>query len=63
MVTPRTRCLDYWKFYSDITERRLLAWNQNKHYILYIYISFVNSEISIDLPYNSTDLLPGNKHN
>ena len=30
MLASRRRCLDYAKVYSDATERRLLAWNQNK---------------------------------
>ena len=63
MLAPRIHCLDYSKVYSDLTERCLLAWNQNKHITYYIHISYANSEISIDLLYNSTDLLPANKHN
>ena len=30
MLASRRRCLDYSKFYSDVTQRWLLAWNQNK---------------------------------
>ena len=36
MLAPRRGCLDYSKFYYDVTERWLLAWNQNKH-ITYIH--------------------------
>ena len=31
MLAPRRRCLDYLIVYSDVTERWLLAWNQNKN--------------------------------
>ena len=37
MLTPRRRCFDYSKVYYDVTERWLLAWNQNKHIIYYIF--------------------------
>ena len=30
MLAPRKRCLDYSKVYSDVTERWVLGWNQNK---------------------------------
>ena len=63
MLAPRRRCLDYSKVYSDVTERWLSAWNQNKRITYSVNISYTSSEISIDLPYNSTDLLPANKHN
>ena len=40
MVALRRRCLDYSKVYCDVTERWLLAWNQNKTlcYIFHILI-------------------------
>ena len=31
IVDPRRRDLDYSKFFCDVTERWLVAWNQNKH--------------------------------
>ena len=60
MLAPRRHCLYYSRVYSDVTKRWLLAWNQN---YISIYILYTNSKFSIDLPYNSTDLLPVNKHN
>ena len=63
MLTFRRCCIDYSKVYSDVTERWLLAWNQNKHITYYIYISYTNFKILIDILYISTDLLPANKHN
>ena len=51
MLAPRRRYLDYLKVYSDVTERWLLVWNQNKRYIVHILYS--NSKFSIDLPYNN----------
>ena len=62
ILDPRRHCLDYSKVYSDVTERWLLAWNKKEtSYILHIL--YINSKFSIDVPYNSTDLLPTNKHN
>ena len=61
MLASTRRCLDYSKVYSDVRERLLLAWNQNKNHILHIL--YANSKFNIDLTYNSTDLLPANKHN
>ena len=67
MLAARRRYLHYSKVYSDFRKRGLLAWKQNKqitYYIyIYIYILYSNSKFSIDLPYNSADLLPANKHN
>ena len=60
MIASRRRCLYSSNVYSDITKRRLLAWNQSKQITYYIY---TNPKFSVDLPYNSTDLLPANKHN
>ena len=43
MQAPRRHCIDYSKVYSDVTERWLLAWNQNKqftYYIFYILIQY-----------------------
>ena len=61
VLASSRRCLDYSKVYSDVRERLLLAWNQIKNYILHIL--YTNSKFNTDLPYNSTDLLPANKHN
>ena len=61
MLTSRRRCLHYSKVHSDVRKRLLLAWNQNKNYILHIF--YTNSKFNIDLPYNSTDLLPASKYN
>ena len=36
MLAPRRRCLDYSKLYCDVTERWLLAWNQNEHIAYFI---------------------------
>ena len=33
MLAPRRRCLDYSKVYGNVTERWLLAWNQNKLHV------------------------------
>ena len=33
MLAPRRRYPDYSKVCSDVTERWLSVWNQNKHYI------------------------------
>ena len=61
-LASRRYCLNYSKVYSDVTERWLLAWNKKKkNYILHVLCT--NSKFSIDLPYNSTDLLPANKYN
>ena len=39
MLAPRRRCLDYSKVFCDVTERLLLAWNQNKIlHITYFHI-------------------------
>ena len=41
MLTPRRGFLDYSKVCNDVTEKWLLAWNQNKqitYYIFYILI-------------------------
>ena len=62
LLAPRRRCVYYSKVYSEVTNRWLLAWNQDKQ-ITYYPILYTNSKFSIDLPYNSTDLLPANKHN
>ena len=35
--------------------------SKQAYYILHIL--YTNSKFRIDLPYNSTDLLPANKHN
>ena len=37
MLAPRRRCLDYSKVYSDVTESWLLARNQNKQIIHYVF--------------------------
>ena len=37
MLAPKRRCLDYSNVYCDVTERWLLAWNQNKHITYYIF--------------------------
>ena len=61
-LPPGRRCLsNIQKVCSDVTERQLLAWNQNKsirNYVFYILIT----KFSIVLSYNSTDLMPTNKH-
>ena len=59
MLAPRRRYLDYLKLCIDVTGRWLLVWTQT-NYILHVL--FTNSKFSIDLPYNSTDLLPANRH-
>ena len=33
MLPPKRRCVDYSKVYCDVTDRWLLAWNQNQHTI------------------------------
>ena len=44
LLAPRRHCLDYSKVYSDVTERWLLAWNQNKQITYCIsYILIPNS--------------------
>ena len=42
ILDPRRHCLDYSKVYSDVTERWLLAWNQNKKFCI-LYILYTNS--------------------
>ena len=37
MLPPRRPCVDYTKVYCDVAEKWLLAWNQNKHIIYYIF--------------------------
>ena len=37
MLAARRRYLDYSKVYSDVIERGLLAWDQNKQITYYIY--------------------------
>ena len=37
MLAPRRRCLDYSKVYMDVTESWLLAGNQNKQIIYYVF--------------------------
>ena len=37
MLAPRKLCLDCSKVYCDVTERWLLAWNQNKHITYFMY--------------------------
>ena len=44
----------YWKMVVSMESKQT-------NYILHIL--YTNSKFSIDLPYNSADLLPGNKHN
>ena len=61
MLASTRRCLDYSEVFNEVRERLLLAWNQNKNYILRIF--YANSKFNIDLSYSSTDLLPANKHN
>ena len=61
MLSSRRRCFYYSKVHSDVRKRLLLAWNQNKNYILHIL--YTNSKFNIDFPYNSTDLLPASKYN
>ena len=61
MLAPRRHCLDYSKVYRDVTKICLLAWDENKKIEYYIF--YTNSKFSIDFLYNSTYLLPVNKHN
>ena len=37
MLAPSRRSLDYPSIYCDVTERWVLAWNQNKQIIYFIY--------------------------
>ena len=47
MLSPRKHCLDDSKFYSDVTEKGLLAWNQNKQFTYYIFhIPIPNSALN-----------------
>ena len=41
MLASRKCRLDYSKFYCDVAERWLLAWNQNKHIACYTF--YINS--------------------
>ena len=49
MLAPRRRCLYYSKVYSDVTERLLLAWNQNKQITYYIYCILIPNSVLIFL--------------
>ena len=43
MLTPKKGYIDYSKVYSDVTERQLLAWNQNNIlHVIYFISSFQN---------------------
>ena len=37
MLAPSRRSLDYPSIYCDVTERWVLAWNQNKQIMYFIY--------------------------
>ena len=37
MLASGRPSLDYSKVYSDVTERWLLVWNQNKHITYYLF--------------------------
>ena len=41
MLASRRRCLYDLKVYCDVTERWLLAWNQDKHNIYYIFLILI----------------------
>ena len=52
MLAPRRHCLGYSNFYCYVRKRWLLAWNQNRHIMHYIFhFANTNSEISIGLLY------------
>ena len=49
--------------FSDVTDRKMVFSMESKQTIYILHILYTNSKLIIDLPYNSTDLLPANKHN
>ena len=49
MLAPRRCCLDHSKVYSDVTERWLLAWNQNKHITYYMFHILIPKSVFIYL--------------
>ena len=49
MLAPRRRCLDYSKVYRDVTESWLLAGNQNKQIIYYVFSILIPKSVLIVL--------------
>ena len=47
MLAPGRRCLDCSKIYCDVTERWLLAWNQNKHVMYYIFHKLILKSVLV----------------
>ena len=45
MSAPGRRCLNYYKVYCDVTEKWLLAWNQNRHTIYYIFHILISKSV------------------
>ena len=56
MLAPRRHCLDYSKFYCDVTERWLLAWNQSKYITYYIFHILIPESVLVFLTYAPTSL-------
>ena len=49
MLAPRRSCLDYSKVYSEVTERWLLAWNQKKQIIYYMFYTLIQNSVLVFL--------------
>ena len=47
----RRRYFDYSKVYCDVTERWLLAWNQNKHVTYYIFHKLARKPVLVSRHY------------
>ena len=54
MLAPRRRCLDYSKVYFDVTERFLLAWDQNKHITYYTSHNLISKSVLVFFTFDST---------
>ena len=51
MLAPRKCCLDYSKVYSNVTERWLLAWDQNKNITYYIFHILIPKSVLVFLAF------------
>ena len=47
MLAPRRSCLDYSNVYCDVTERWLLAWNQNNYITYYIFHKVITKSVLV----------------
>ena len=47
MLASWRRCLNYSKVYYGVTERCVLAWNQNKHIAYYIFHKLIPKSVLV----------------